>query len=277
MRIDAHQHFWRIGRGDYAWLTADSHPSIHRDFLPADLLPLLRNAKIDKTILVQAAPTLAETHFLLDLARANTFVAGVVGWIDLEAPDAAATVESLARDKGLVGLRPMLQDISDDDWILSPRFAPVLAAMQSTGLRFDALIKPRHLPVIEALLQRHPDLAVVIDHAAKPALIAGRLDEWKAGIRRVATARNVSCKLSGLLTEAGPDGSPVALKSCVDVLLAAFGPERLMWGSDWPVLNEATAYATWLNTVEQLTQHLPSDARAAIFGGTAARFYGVSG
>lgn len=276
MRIDAHQHFWRMDRGDYGWLTFRDHPLIARDFLPADLAPALEAARIARTILVQAAPSDAETRFLLDLADATPFVAGVVGWTDFEAPDAAARIARLSARRKLVGLRPMLQDLSDDEWMLRPALAQPLEAMARAALRFDALVKPRHLPALAEFLDRHPALGVVIDHAAKPDIAGAGLDLWAAYMRHIAGETQAVCKLSGLVTEAGPDRSATALKPCIDVLLDAFGPARLMWGSDWPVLNEAGDYASWLQTAEALTGHLPPSDRAAIFGGTAAAFYGVA-
>ncbi|HXC57649.1 MAG TPA: amidohydrolase family protein [Rhizomicrobium sp.] len=276
MRIDAHQHFWRIDRGDYGWLTAKDHKAIARDFLPADLAPLLQAAKIDKTVLVQAAPSDAETAFLLELAAATPFVAGVVGWTDFAASDAAARIARLCASPKLLGLRPMVQDLEDDEWLLRPDLARAFAAMQRGDLCFDALVKPRHLPALAEFLERHPDLPVVIDHAAKPDIAHSGLDLWASYIRHIAKSSNALCKLSGLAAEAGTGWSAATLKLYVDVLLESFGPSRLMWGSDWPVLNEAGDYAGWLAACETLTKHLsPSDCEA-IFGGTAAKFYGIA-
>ena len=275
MRIDAHQHFWRIDRGDYGWLSADAHPAIARDFLPADLAPLLDAAQIDRTILVQAAPTEAETRFLLALARATPFVAGVVGWVDFAAADAPARIARLCADPALVGLRPMLQDIADEEWILDPAHGRVFDAMTRGRLRFDALVKPRHLPALAEFLERHPDLPVVIDHGGKPDITRNGLTVWATYIRHIGADTQALCKLSGLASEAGSGWSAQTLEPYVEVLLDAFGPQRLMWGSDWPVLNEAGDYAGWLGVADTLTAHLCAADRAAIFGGTAAKFYGV--
>jgi len=273
MRIDAHQHFWKIARGDYGWLTPEAHPGIHRDFLPKDLEPLLRDAHIDRTILVQAAPTLAETEFLLALARQTPFVAGVVGWTDLSAHDAPATIQRLSRHGKLVGLRLMIQDIGDDRWMLSPSLTPALSAMRENDLVFDALVQPRHLPVLPEFLSRNAGLRVVIDHGAKPDIVAGNLVAWTTGIREIARTTDAYCKLSGLVTEAGRSWSVNGLEPFVDVLLSAFGPARLMWGSDWPVLNETADYLSWFRAAEILTESLAPGEREAIFGGTAAEFY----
>lgn len=275
MQVDAHQHFWRVARGDYGWLTPADHPLICRDFGPDDLRPLLGAAEVERTVLVQAAPTLAETRFLLELATATPFVAGVVGWADFEASDAAATIEALARDPALVGLRPMLQDLDDDAWILRPALAPALDAMQAARLRFDALVTPRHLPHLARFLAGRPDLKVVIDHGAKPDIADGALASWADAMRAIARDSGAFCKLSGLVTEASVDWTAEQLKPFVDVLVDAFGPARLMWGSDWPVVNEAGGYAAWRAAAEALTAQLSPADRARVFGGTAAAFYGI--
>jgi len=275
MRIDAHQHFWRMDRGDYGWLTPAAHPKIAHDFLPADLEPLLSAAKIDKTILVQAAPAEAETAFLLDLADRSPLVAGVVGWVDFDASDAPSRVARIAGKGKLVGLRPMMQDLPDDEWMLHPERARVVDAMVRGDLCFDALVKPRHLPALAEFLDRHPDLSVVIDHGAKPDIARGGLDLWSTYIRHIAKNSTAFCKLSGLATEAGPGWSADVLRPYVDVLLDSFGASRLMWGSDWPVLLEAGDYERWLDAATLLTSGLSAEDRALIFGGTAATFYGI--
>src|ERR1700722_6148210 len=234
MQIDAHQHFWRVDRGDYGWLTAEAHPAICRDFGPEDLKPLMAAAGVTCTVLVQAAPTTAETDFLLEMARATPFVAGVVGWADLEAPDAGATIEAMAADPKLLGLRPMLQDLGDDAWILKLELAPALDAMQAAGLRFDALVTPRHLPHMARLLAQRPELKVVIDHGAKPDIAAGDIEGWVTAMRAIARDTSAVCKLSGLVTEAGAGWTVEQLKPFVDILIEAFGPAPLMWGSDRP-------------------------------------------
>jgi L-fuconolactonase len=275
MRIDAHQHFWRLSRGDYGWMTPEAHPSLFRDFRPADLAPLLSDAGIARTILVQAAPTEAETRFLLEVAAVAPFVAGVVGWADFEAADAPAAIAALAENDRLVGLRPMLQDLDDDAWILQPSLAPALDAMAAAGLRLDALVMPRHLPHLARFLDQRPDLPVVIDHGAKPDIAAGELAGWAAAMRSIARDSRAVCKLSGLVTEAKAGWTEEDLRPFVDVLLEAFGPARLMWGSDWPVVNLAGGYAAWRSAAEALTEECSADERDAIFGGTAAAFYGV--
>jgi L-fuconolactonase len=275
MRIDSHQHFWRLSRGDYGWLNGENFPKIARDFLPDDLAPLLKGATIDKTILVQAAPSEAETGFLLEVAHATPFVAGVVGWSDFDALDTADRIASLAANPTLVGLRPMIQDIAETDWMLRTELAPALNAMQRLDLRFDALVKPPHLPALAEFLHRYPDLAVVIDHGAKPDIAGRELEHWAMLMRHIAKNSNARCKLSGLAFQAGPDWSAHGLKLYVDVLLECFGPSRLMWGSDWPVLNEVGDYESWLAACETLTEQLTASEREEVFGGTAADFYGI--
>ena len=275
IRIDAHHHFWSLERGDYGWLTEERHPAIYRDFLPSALAPLLREAAIDKTILVQAAPSEAETHFLLGIAHSTDFVAGVVGWTRLEAPRAPNAIARLAQDDLLVGLRPMLQDLPDDDWINSPSLAPAIDTVIRIGLRFDALVKPRHLGPLMRFLERNPDLRIVIDHGAKPSLMNADLAAWAANMRRIGKATTAFCKLSGLATEAGANWSAATLAPAVDVLLEAFGPSRLMWGSDWPVLLEAGDYVAWYNAANDLTRQLTLDERNQVFGGSSAAFYGI--
>jgi len=280
IRVDAHQHFWSIARDDYGWLTA-ALPRLYRDMLPADLAPLLRRSGIDRTIVVQAAETDAETDYLLGLAAQNEFIAGVVGWTDLAAPDAPSRIERMARDPRLVGLRPMLQDMADDEWLLRDAVAPAIAAMAGNGLRLDALIRPRHLPMLLRFAERHPDLPIVVDHAAKPEIRNGAFDVWSSDVERIARNTHAYCKLSGLVTEAATDWSSETLAPYVDALLAAFRPRRLMWGSDWPVLLEgypahaAEPYTDWCNTAARLIERVSRDDRAQIFGGTAAAFYGI--
>lgn len=271
-RIDAHQHFWRISRGDYGWLTP-ALGSIYRDFSPEDLAPLLGGAGIDRTILVQAAPSVAETEFLLETANNTPFVAGVVGWVDFTAPSAYATINRLAANPLLVGLRPMIHDIADPDWMLRLELSAALQAMQSHGLVFDALVRPPHLSRLLALADRYPRLAIVIDHGAKPRIADGILDPWRADITALAARGNLHCKLSGLVTEAGSGWDAERLRPYSDHLIASFGPSRLMFGSDWPVCTLAASYPEWLATAEVLCGGLSPENRAAIFGGTAQRVY----
>lgn len=271
-RIDAHHHLWTLARGDYGWLTPALKP-IYRDFALPDLAPYLAAAGIEGTILVQAAPTEAETMFLLEIAEGAELVRGVVGWTDFDAADAVARIEALAAQKLLVSLRPMVQDIADDDWLLRPALAPMLRAMARHHLVFDALVLPRHLPRLLQVIDRHPDLSFVLDHFGKPQLATGEIANWRRDVAALAERPNIVCKLSGLVTEARPDWQIADLRPAVDHVLRCFGPQRMMWGSDWPVLNLAGDYARWLAAAETLLADLSVDEQEDVFGGTAARVY----
>jgi L-fuconolactonase len=272
MRIDAHHHLWTLARGDYGWLTSELAP-IYRDFGPPDLAPHLAAAGIEGTILVQAAPTEAETMFLLDIADNTELVRGVVGWTDFDATDAVARIGALAARNLLVGLRPMVQDIADDDWLLRPTLTPLLVAMTRNGLLFDALVLPRHLPKLLHVIELHPDLTFVLDHCGKPRLSTGEIAAWQRDIAQLAERPNIVCKLSGLVTEAAPDWQIADLRQAVDHVRACFGPQRLVWGSDWPVVNLAGGYAKWFAAAETLLADLSPDEKADVFGGNAARIY----
>jgi L-fucono-1,5-lactonase len=273
--IDAHQHFWRTDRGDYGWLTPDVGP-LYRDYTPDDLEPLLAACGVARTVLVQAAPTTGETRFLLDLAANCSFIAGVVGWVDMDdVASAETTLAEFARHAKFVGVRPMIQDIADPTWITRPELGPVVEQLVATGLRFDALVKPVHLPFLLEFLERHPDLGCVIDHGAKPGIAANSWSPWAEDILAIARRTSACCKLSGLLTEAAPGQSRADIAPYVDHLLAAFGSRRLIWGSDWPVLNLAGSYRRWRTDSESLLSGLSADEQALIFGGNAIDFYGL--
>lgn len=273
LRVDAHQHLWSLARGDYGWLTPRLAP-IYRDFTLEDLRPELRTARIDATVLVQAAPTVAETEYLLGIARnSGGLIRGVVGWVDLGATNAIATLDRLARDPLLKSIRPMLQDLREADWILRADVTAALRAAQALGLRFDALVRARELPALLQLFERLPELAVVIDHGAKPEIAARAWEPWADLIAAAAAHPHVCCKLSGLATEAGPDWTADTLRRYVDHLIACFGPQRLLWGSDWPVVNLAGSYARWLAATDTLLASLTNAELAAIMGGNARRFY----
>ena len=272
MRIDAHHHLWSLARGDYGWLTPEFKP-IYRDFALPDLAPHLASVGIEGTILVQAAPTEAETIFLLEIADGSKVVRGVVGWTVFDAADGMARIEALAVRKLLVGLRPMVQDIADDDWLLRPALAPLLRAMVRHHLVFDALVLPRHLPRLLQVIDRHPELSFVLDHFGKPRLATGEIADWRRDVAQLAERPNIVCTLSGLVTEARPDWQIADLRPAVDHVLKCFGPHRMMWGSDWPVLNLAGDYARWLAAAETLLADVSADEKADVFGGTAARIY----
>ena len=272
--VDAHHHIWSLKRGDYGWLTPEL-AEIHRDFTLADLEPMREAAGVAATVLVQAAPTVAETLFLLNVAQdSGGVVKGVVGWVDLANAGAIPALTRLARDPLLKSIRPMLQDLPDPAWILRADVGRALAALPRLGLRFDALVKPAQLPALLSVLDRNPDLAVVIDHGAKPDIASGMWEPWARSMRAAATNPRVRCKLSGLVTEAGPNWTIDTLRPYFEHLLDCFGAQRLMWGSDWPVVNLSGSYQRWYATTVALMSGLTPQERAAIMGGTARKFYG---
>lgn len=273
--VDAHHHIWTLARGDYGWLTPDL-AAIYRDYTLKDLAPLLEHAGVATTVLVQAAPTVAETRFLLDVAqRSGGIVKGVVGWVDFTGADAIPTLTRFARQGMLKSVRPMLQDIADDAWILRADVGRTLAALPRIGLRFDALVRPAQLPGLLSMLDRHPDLAVVIDHAAKPDIANGMWEPWARLMRTAAENPRVRCKISGLVTEAGSGWTIDQLRRYFDYLTDIFGPQRLMWGSDWPVIDLVASYKSWYAATVALTAGWTPADRAALMGGTARRFYGL--
>ena len=276
MIIDAHFHCWRLARGDYGWLTPALRP-IYRDVSIADWVRVSEAVGVQGGVLVQAAPTEAETLYLLDQAARHDAVLGVVGWVDLLAADASERIAQLATaHPKLKGLRPMLQDIDDPDWILQPALTPALEAMTAQGLVFDALVKPLHLPRVLTLCARHPTLSLVIDHAAKPDIAKGRWEPWARDLARIARETRACCKLSGLLTEAGPAPARGAAHRWGAHVLDAFGAERVLWGSDWPVLELAARYADWWEDVQRLLAGFDAPQRAAVLGGNARRVYRLS-
>ncbi|SDX40096.1 L-fuconolactonase [Ruegeria halocynthiae] len=272
MRIDAHQHFWTTARTDYGWLTPELG-DIYRDFLPEDLEPLLSAAQIDATVLVQAAPTVAETEYLLTLAENTDFIKGVVGWVDFETQDAAATLGRLAKHPKFVGVRPMIQNIANPDWMLGKALTPAYEAIVSEDLTFDALTLPPHLANLSTLLSRHSEMRVVIDHGSKPYIRDGIFMGWAEDMAALARDTNCYCKLSGLVTEAIPEWSVDDLRPYVDHLLGAFGPTRLIWGSDWPVCTLACSYQRWCETTDDLLSPCDASEISAIMGGNAKRAY----
>jgi len=273
--IDAHQHFWRVGENGFCWPTPDL-AAIHRDFGPADLAAVGAPVGLTGCVLVQSQPDERDTDWLLELATDEPLVLGVVGWVDLASPDAPARIARLSQNPKLRGLRPMLQSLDDDAWIAAPGLDPALDAMVAHGLSLDALVLTRHLPHLLTLARRRPELAIVIDHGAKPPIAVGDEDgAWARGVAALAAQPQVFCKLSGLLTEAAPGQGVQALSPYVAHLVAAFGPERLMWGSDWPVLNLAGDYGGWLALARDLSGLTDSADLAALFGGTSRRFYRI--
>ncbi|MCW0368942.1 hypothetical protein NB699_003925 [Xanthomonas sacchari] len=277
--VDAHVHFWRLARGDYAWLTPDLGV-LYRDYLPEDLAATLEAQGVTALVAVQAAQSEAETRYLLQLARTEPRIVGVVGWVDFEAADVAARIAALCADGAglLKGLRPMVQDLADPQWLARPQLDAAFDALLQHDLAFDALVRPLHLPALLARLQRHPHLRVVLDHAVKPAIGGADFRAWADGVAHLAQHPNVVCKLSGLLTELPADAALDAplLAPYVAHLFACFGAQRLLWGSDWPVLTQRADYAAWMALAQAwVAQHAVDDAEA-VFAGTARRVYRLS-
>lgn len=267
--VDAHQHFWWMGRHQYPWL--DPALAIHRDYTPTDLDAVLGD--IRGTILVQASPTSEETRTLVDVAQASGgLTQGVVGWVDLAAHGAADAIAELAAQRIVKGTRPMIGFIEDTRWILGDALRPALEALARHGLRLDVPARPRHLPLLPHLAQRHPSLSMVIDHGAKPAIAHGAFEPWARDIALVARETRMYCKLSGLVTEASACWTDDELRPYVDHLLECFGPERLMWGSDWPVVDLAGGMDRWRDAALRL---VPPSMHRSVMRETATAFYGI--
>ncbi len=271
-RIDAHVHFWRLARGDYDWMTSDL-TRIYRDFGPEDLRPHLARAGIAEIVVVQAAQSVAETEFILGIAAKTDFVSGVVGWVPFDGPDGPEVLAQLAADPLLKGVRPMIQDLPDDDWMLGAALTPTFEAVRELDIAFDALVFPRHLKTLMRLIERHPEMRVIVDHGAKPQIRDRAFEAWAADMKTIADNSAAPVKLSGLVTEAGEGWTLEDLKPYVDHLIECFGPARLVFGSDWPVVRLAADYQPWFAAAEHLTASLPEAERAMIFGTNAARFY----
>jgi L-fuconolactonase len=268
--IDAHVHLWRPGANDCVWPGADL-PTLYRDVLPDELWGEIAGTEVTGVILVQSQESEADTYWLLDLARADDRIAGVIGWIDLSAADAPARIDRMAERGKFLGVRPMVQDRADD-WYDDPALDGALAHLAQAGLVLEALVRPRHLAALERCARRHPDLRIVIDHAAKPA-IGGLVEDWEVAMTRLAALRQVTCKVSGLVTESA-EGGTTAVVPCIATLLAQFGSERLIWGSDWPVVTLRQSYREWLDIARGA---IPAEDHAAVFSGNAARIYGLTG
>lgn len=277
MIVDAHQHFWRPDRGDYGWLRP-TDGTLYRDYLPEHLAPLIAAHHVQATVLVQAAPTEAETRYLLDLAAQTDFVVGVVGWVDMEAADAPSRISKLVGygDGMLKGLRPMVQDIADPQWLLKPALDPAFEAMVEHGLVFDALVLPQHLQALRTRLLRHPQLRAVLDHAGKPDIASQAFSGWTEDVALLALELpQLHCKLSGLLSQADDGAGVDELAPYVAHLFGHFGPKRLMWGSDWPVLNLKSDYGEWLELARTLVRRHAPGHEQDVFGATAIGLYAL--
>ncbi len=276
MTIDAHHHLWKYSAADYGWITPDMNV-IRRDFLPEDLEPLMHHFGIEGTVAVQARQTMEETTWLLGLAEKHPLIRGVVGWVPLtEGSGVKRSLEHFAGNKKLRAVRHVVQDEPDPRYILRKDFNEGVSALREFGLRYDILIFERHLPAAIEFVDRHPNQTFVLDHVAKPRIKDKIIAPWDRNMRELAKRQNVYCKLSGMVTEADPQHwTSEGLQPYLDVALGAFGPRRLMYGSDWPVMLLAGDYELWYRTVKLAIAKLSQAEQDRIMGGTAAEAYGV--
>lgn len=278
MIVDAHHHFWDPATADYPWLT-DELATIRRAFGPADLAPELETAGVEATILVQTRSSLDETVEFLATAAASSFVRGVVGWVDLTDPgvtDVIARLRDVPGGDRLVGIRHQAHDEPDPDWLVREDVTRGIAAIGRAGLVYDLLVRPRELPAALTLARRLPDVRFVIDHLAKPPIASGELEPWTARMTPFRELEHVSCKVSGMVTEADwSSWTPADLQPYVDVVLDVFGPDRLLFGSDWPVCLLAASYGEVVAAAQATLADLSESDRAMVFGGTAEAVYGV--
>ncbi len=271
--IDSHHHFWRYSAEEYGWIPPE-WPAVRHDFLPPDLHAVTRAAGVNGVVTVQARTTLAETRWLLELAAHDPLIRGVVGWVPLVDPDVDDVLDELIEHPKFRAARHVLQAEPDDAFMLRPDFHNGIRALTARGLAYDILIVERQLPPATALVDRHPDQIFIVDHLAKPRIAAGEIEPWAKHLREIARRPHVACKLSGLVTEADVRAwTPAQLHPYFDVALEAFGPDRLLFGSDWPVCLAGIDYAAWKTLVETWIAPLSADERAAILGGNARRLY----
>ena len=275
--IDAHHHLWKLSRADYGWIGGGRNPAvapIERDYLVEDYRALAAGNGIAGSIVVQAAQSLAETRWLLQQARGSAgLIKGVVGWIDMEAADAPEVLHGLAQDPLLRGIRPMLQEIENVEWVLQPRIVPALRAVMQLDLSFDLLVRPAYLEAALSLLTRYPALRAIVDHGGKPEIRQRAWQPWADDIRRIARETSAYCKISGLVTEARGGWTAAELQPYVEHLIECFGIERLVWGSDWPVMLLNGDYHGWLVAAKQCIASQTAAAKSAILNDNAIRFY----
>jgi L-fuconolactonase len=275
--IDAHQHFWELGRFDTRWLEAPGKTAICRNFLPADLRPLLDEAGVAYTVFVQTQHLLEENRWALQLAAENPWIRGVVGWIDLASPTCEAQLDEFLENPVFVGVRHITQDEPDDNFIIRPEIRRGLAVLERRGVPFDLLFYVKHLHHAAPLAREFPNLKLVIDHLAKPVIREQQFAGWEQHFRAAAMCPNVYCKLSGMITEADWEHwQPADLQRYVEVAVEAFGPQRLMYGSDWPVCELAGSYQRVIDALRECLADLSASEQEQIFCRTAAEFYGLS-
>lgn len=274
MRIDSHQHFWEVGRFPYAWMPEDPSSPLRRNYLPEDLAPILERNNFDGSVLVQAATGPGEADWFLDLADCNAFIKGVVAWVDLTSPDLGHELDRLQHRPKFKGVRHLVHDEPDVRWLLREDVLAGLRELARRDIPYDLLLRPPHLPHIPELLDKVPGLRVVIDHIAKPLIAEGRMDGWAEDMERIAQYPQVWVKLSGMITEADhKNWKPADLAPYVAHVVRCYGPERLMFGSDWPVCLLAGSWKEVLAAFTQALGPLPAEIRAPIMGDNAAAFY----
>lgn len=275
MKIDAHQHFWHYTPQEYGWI-GPGMEILQKDHLPAHLAPRLNEAGVTGTVAVQARQTLAETAWLLALTGQVSFIKGVVGWVDLRSPDLPAQLERFGAHPKFCGVRHVVQDEPDDQFLLRADFGRGISLLAEFGLTYDLLIYPRHLPAACKFVEQFPNHRFVLDHMAKPLIKAGKMTPWAAGIRRLAAFPHVYCKVSGLVTEANwQQWQPIDFQPYLDVVFEAFGPQRIMFGSDWPVCTLAAPYAGVVKLIGDYLEQLSETEQAGVWGGVASKFYGL--
>lgn len=275
MRLDAHQHFWRYNPQEYPWMS-DEMPALKQDYLPDDLQPLLQAIGFDGSVVVQARQNLAETDWLLELADQYDFIKGVVGWVDLRSPEVRRQLERYAPHPKLRGVRHVVHDEPDDEFMLRPDFQRGIAALKEFNLTYDLLLFPRHLPVAVKVVERFPEQPFVVDHIAKPEIKHQRLSPWKEDLQALARYEQVMCKLSGMVTETHwGQWQPKDFRPYLDIVVNVFGPRRVMIGSDWPVCTLSGRYQQVMDIVLTYAQQFPADVQAGMLGDNCARFYGI--
>ncbi|MEI8042908.1 MAG: amidohydrolase family protein [Verrucomicrobiota bacterium] len=275
MGLDAHQHFWRYNPAHQVWMT-DQMDVLRRDYLPDELAPLLAAIQFHGSIAVQARQMVEETEWLLQLSDTHDVIKGVVGWVDLRSPALREQLERFAKHPKLVGVRHVVHDEPDDQFMLLPAFRRGIAQLPEFGLTYDLLLFPKHLPVAVKLVAEFPAQPFVLDHIAKPLIRTKQIAPWAEDLKRLAEFPNVFCKLSGMVTEAEwKQWRPEDFDRCLDIVLEAFGSDRVMIGSDWPVCTLSGDYESTMRIVINYTHHFPAEKREAILGGNCARFYGL--
>ena len=278
IRIDAHQHFWDLSRSefDYDWVKVLTNTAINKDYLPENLVGHLTAAGMHYSILVQTQHTLAENHWALSLAEQNSFIAGVVGWVDLASPDVEENLRQLQKHSKFVGIRHITQDEPDNNFIVRSDIRRGLGCLERLGIPFDLLFYEQHLHHAATLGQAFPNLPLVIDHLAKPKIKNREVSDWEHNLRQAARHSNIYCKLSGLVTEANWDHwTPDDLQPYIEIALAAFGPRRCMFGSDWPVCELAGSYTDVLAALQEVISRLSTEDQNWILGKTAVNFYSL--